>query len=260
MGHMNSFFWMMVISFIIASLYIPFAGPINNWSMFLTAIILNIALLYFDLKYFQGLEIGNASLVGAIAGSFGSVSALLSIIFFKETLSLWRLAGILLATAGVILSSVDLSGLKLNGIKKLVPDTSIRCALIALFGWGVYYAVVRIPVSTIGWFWTQYSWYFLFVLLFVTGKVQLKSAGNFKDKKQLAAVFLFAITMTIGVFSYNLGLTFGYTSVVAPIAATSTVLFVVFTRIVFKEKLTVQQKWGILSSLSGVLLLSFASG
>lgn len=249
----------MVMSFVIASLYIPFAGSVSNWQMFLAAAILNIALLYFDLKYFQGLEIGNASLVGAIAGSFGAVSALIAVIFFHETLSLWRLGGIFLATAGVVLSSVNLNDIKLSGIKKLVPDASIRYALMAMFGWGIYYAVVRIPVVSIGWFWTQYSWHFLFVLLLIMGKVKLKSARIFKDKKQFAVVLLFALFMVIGVFSFNLGLTFGYTSVVAPIAATSTVLFVIFTRFVFKEKLTVQQKWGILSSLSGVLLISLSS-
>lgn len=259
-GSVYNIFWMLVIALILSSLYLPFAGPIASWPMFIFSILLNLIDLYGTLMFFRALEIGNASLVGAITGSFGFISAILSIIIFGESINIIQAIGIIFALAGVILSSIKIAEIKSKKLGLTLSEPYIKYALITLGIWGVYYTLLRIPVKSIGWFWTDYSWNFFFVVLIFMGKIKKDVFRVLKDKKSIIIVFLFAIFVNTGVFAYNLGISTGFTSVVAPIAASSSVLFVILSGIFFREELTGQQKVGIVSSLIGILLISFASG
>ena len=58
---------------------------------------------------------------------------------------------------------------------------------------------------------------------------------------------------------FNLGLTLGYSSLIAPVAGSSPVLFVVLSRFVFKEPLTGQQKTGIIFALAGIVLIGIST-
>ncbi len=258
-GSAYNVFWMLVISLMITSFYIPFAGPIASFPIFIFSILLNLFDMYGTMAFFRALEIGNASLVGAITGSFGFISAILSIIFFGESLNFIQAIGIVAALIGVILSSIkftDLNGKKL-GI--MIHEKYIIYSLIALVVWGIYYTFLRIPVKNIGWFWSAYSWNYFFLILIALGKIKKDVFDVLREKKAMITLFLFTLFINAGVFAYNLGINIGFTSVVAPIAASSSVLFVVLTRIFLREKLTGQQKIGIISSLLGILLLAFAS-
>lgn len=258
-GSVYNIFWMLIIALILSSLYIPFAGAISSWQMFGFSILLNLIDMYGTMMFFRALEIGKASPVGAITGSFGFISAILSILIFGESLNFIQAIGIAAALAGVILSSLKLGEIKNKKLGIMLHEEYIKYALIALGIWGVYYALLRIPVKSIGWFWTDYSWNFFFIILILLGKIKKDVFDVLRDKKSIVAVFLFAIFMNAGVFAYNLGISTGFTSVVAPIAATSSVLFVILSGIFFREKLTGQQKIGIVSSLIGIVLLAFAS-
>lgn len=72
-------------------------------------------------------------------------------------------------------------------------------------------------------------------------------------------ILAFCIFVTAGMFAYNLGILSGHTSIVAPIAGSYPVLFVLLTRLVFKEKLTKQQTVGIISSLLGIIMISLSA-
>lgn len=258
-GSIYTFFWMAIFSLVILSFYIPFAGPIASIPMFIFAFLLNMIDFYGTVVYLKALTIGNASLVGTIAGSFGFVSAILSIIILGESINLMQGLGILLAVVGVILASFKFEDVKNKNVGKMLAEPSIKYAFIALISWGLYYAFLRIPVKSIGWFWTQYSWNFLFIAFILLGKVKKDVVHVLTNRGHLLFVLLYTLIISVGIFSYNLGITYGFTSVVAPIAGSSTVLFVILSRIIFKEKLTTQQKIGICSSLLGIIILSFSS-
>ena len=138
----------------------------------------------------------------------------------------------------------------------MLHEPYIKYALITLGIWGIYYTLLRIPVKSIGWFWADYSWNFFFIILIALGKIKRDVFAVLQDKKAIITLLLFAVFVNMGVFAYNLGINAGYTSVVAPIAASSSVLFVILARIFFREKLTSQQKIGIISSLAGIVILS----
>lgn len=259
-GSVYGVFWMLIIALVISSFYIPFAGPIVSIPMFVFSILLNLFDMYGTMMFFRALQIGKASLVGAITGSFGFISAILSIIIFGEKINMVVGAGIIFALGGVILSSLKFSEIKNKKLGLLLSEPYVKYALITLGTWGIYYALLRIPVKSIGWFWTDYSWNFFFIILIILGKIKKDVFAVWHDKKAIINLFLFTLFVNAGVFAYNLGINLGFTSVVAPIAASSSVLFVILSRIFFREKLTGHQKIGIASSLVGIILLAVASG
>lgn len=258
-GNIPTLFWSQVISIILTSLYIPFAGSITDAWMFLFALVLGLSLSWGTLFYFRALEIGNAQLAGTIGGSFVLPVVLLSVIFFGESLSFLQIVGIILILAGLILASFDLGQLKNKKIREIFSDRGAKYAFLAMIVWGIYYAVIRLPVESIGWFWSSYPANLFFVFLLIFGKIKRSALKIFTDKKTLLAIVIFSVLINIAHFSYNLGILSGFTSVVAPIAGSYSVLFVILSRFVFKEPLTKQQKAGVVSSLLGIVLISFAS-
>lgn len=255
LGSTLMYFWGLVFSAILTSFLIPFAGGISDWDMFLFA----SAIIFLDFtatfSYFKALEIGSASLVGALAGSFGFITVLISIVFFHESITSVQFAGVLFAVLGVILSSLNFSELK-RTLSKGFSDPSIKFALYALIGWGVYYSLVHIPVRKIGWFWSLYPWSFYFIFLLPLANVRKNALSVLRNKKDVIIISLFILLVWVANFSFNIGVTYGYTAVVAPIASSYPVLFVLLSRIIFKDKLTSQQKLGVISSLMGIVMIS----
>lgn len=258
-GNIPTVFWGQVFSIILTSIYIPFTGfPVDFW-MFLFALILGLSLSWGTLFYFQALEVGNAQLAGTIGGSFVLPVVLLSVIFFGEKLSLIQVLGIGLILIGLVLSSFELKQLKNKKLEEIFTDKGAKYALLAMIVWGIYYAVIRIPAESIGWFWAFYPANLFFILLFLFGKIKRNSLKVFTDKKTLFSILIFSLLINTAQFSYNLGILSGFTSVVAPIAGSYPVLFVILARLVFREKLSRQQSLGIIFSLLGIVLISLTS-
>lgn len=258
-GNIPVNFGFLLLSFLLISLFIPFAGPISSWLYIFIALLLGGVHVVGLLTYFKALEIGNASLVGAIVGSFSLVIVLLSLVIFHESLTFLQAFGILVSLTGLLLTSFRFADLKTMNLKKLFTDPGVGLALVTFFAWGVYFTLIRIPVEAIGWFWSLYPATFYFLPLFLLRSVRLKLAHIRLDRQTLGQVLAMAILGRTGDFGYNLALTQGYSSIVGAVAGTSPVLFVILARILFKEKLTNQQKAGIIITLSGIIFISIAS-
>ena len=126
--------------------------------------------------------------------------------------------------------------------------------------WGIYFAFVRIPAEKIGWYWAGFPLFLIAPALLFIKSLRINAPKIFSDRKGFWAVIAYLIlTLILADFSYNIGILYGYTSIVAPIAGSSTVLYVLLSRIIFREKLNLQQKIGIISSLAGIILLAFTS-
>ncbi|KKS97669.1 MAG: hypothetical protein UV73_C0006G0023 [Candidatus Gottesmanbacteria bacterium GW2011_GWA2_43_14] len=257
-NRLTAFIWL-IASFILSSLYLPLAGPVNDWPMLTAATLLGFAGTLGTILYFQALEIGNASLVGTISGAFPIVTVPLSILLFRESLSWVQFAAIFLTLAGLILSTLHTDDIKNRNLDRLLKEKSILFSFATLLIWGIYWTLVRYPVEKIGWFWTAYpSYLFFFVMIF------FKMVKNYKIKTLMNIKLAFLILLmssltTIANFAYNLGITYGYTSIVAPVAGSSPVLFVILSRFVFRDKLNLQQKIGIITTLTGIILIAFST-
>lgn len=257
LGNIQAYFWGLVFSLVLTCLYLPFAGGISDFGMFLFAAGLNSLVVAGTVLYFKALEEGNASLVGAVGGSFSIPVVVLSLLFFGERISSWQAVGIVLTVIGVILVSLKFQEMLKIRSQAIFLEKAVQYVLLAVVLWGIYYTFIRIPVETIGWFWSYYPANFYFLAFILLGKIEKETIWVvFKNKNTLLPVVAFVILITMAQFSYNLGLLYGYTSIVAPIAGAYPVLFVFLARIIFKEPLTKQQSLGIVSSLLGILLIS----
>ena len=258
LGAKQTYFWGMAFAFLLSSLYLPFAGKMSDWGMFFVATVLNIVHIFGNLCYFRGLEVGNAAIVGTLSGSFALVTILISVLFFGESLTALQILAVILTLTGGVLVSLNLGkSAKLSGI---LSDKGIIYALGSVFGWGIYFALVRIPAGKIGWFWAGFPLYLLNFLLPLFMKDFRKNASLIFSKKNVwQTVLTFSVLITLADFSYNIGILKGFTSIVAPIAGAYPVLFVLLTSIFFKEKLTKQQKIGLGLGLLGIVVISFSS-
>ena len=257
-GGYSSSIWLLIINVVIASLYIPFALPSLgniNLQTILWLLILGPLTVFPMIALYEGIRVGNASLVGTIAGSFGALTVVLSIIFFKETLNYHQVGAIILILTGIILSSINLKEVSLN---KILTDKGIPYALAAWLFWGLYFTFVRIPIKEIGWFWPAYfSW-----LAFPLGIIYMRYKKKELRKPTSSRLWLYLIMdsflVVIGVLSYNLAITRGQTSIIAPIASSYPALFALLAYFVFKDHLSKQQILGMIITLGGIIILSAA--
>lgn len=258
-GNISTSTVFILFSFLLCTLYLPFAGNVTSWSFVTVAFLLGGAYIVGLFAYFHALEIGNASLVGAIAGSFSVVVVILSVIFFHDKLSIIQIMGVLLCLGGIILASFHFEDLKQKSLKKYLSDPGILLSLLTFLSWGVYFTFIRIPVEHVGWFWTLYpsTFYFLPLLFFNPIRKQLKRLYH----SQGTVIFILLMTLSgrIGDVAYNLAITKGVSSILGAIAGSSPIFFVTLAYFIFKEKLTKQQTIGIVTTTCGILILAFAA-
>ncbi len=256
-GGYSSAFWSYIFSLIISTFYIPFAGkPLQNMSLqsgLILIVLVPIGMMPLITLY-EGIKVGNASLVGTIGASFSSLVVVFSIIFLGDTINSMQLISVLVIFIGIILSSLDLKNFS---FKQLTTDRGVPYALISMVVWAIYFTFIRIPIREIGWFWPSYIafWGFPIVIMFMRfKKIELKFP---KERKLLINSVLGSVFLLIGGFSFNIAVEKGQTAIVAPISGVYPVLFASIAYFVFKDRLNKQQIFGIITTLTGIVFLSF---
>ena len=261
LGSLIASFWISLFGLLIFSFgLILFRENYDDLS--LSTVILNIGLAillgFSFLSFLQALKIGNAPLVGTVAGSFPAVSVIVAIVFFNERPSLIQIATMIVILLGIVFSSLDINELRRRGARF---DKAILLAIFSMVGWGVYYSVIRVPFEYYGWYLSNYISILIGALMFfflLFWKKQL-SIKPIQDKVGLKYTLSCSTLVNGATFSFNYALSVGATSVVVPIAGSYPALFVYLSHRIFKEKLTRQQVFGIVLALVGIVSLAIAS-
>ena len=252
-------FWVYVFGFIITSFYLPFsisAFKFLTWPIFFLTMLLGFFQLAGNTMNNEAMKISNPSLIGTITGSTYSGSAVLfSALIFKEHLSSFQILSLILIFIGVILTSINLQSIK----KGLFWDKGIKLALLTMFSWTIFAVFIKSIVVKIGWFLPTYFALSLFPLLFIYMKfkkipLQKPTLGN-----AMLPILLSSIFLRTGEFTFNLGLKQGSIPIISSIAGAYPALFVLIAFFIFKQKINKQQITGILTTLSGIILLSIVS-
>lgn len=255
-GNIRTLFWQLVISFVLSSFYLPFVLPIKNFGMLFFSFFLGLILFAGTLSYFKALEIGTASLAGAISGSYPILIVLLSLAIYHERLNFQQVVGIALTTLGVTLVSFVWKEIKNFKIGNFFSDRGIKYSLFALIAFGIYLTLVKIPSLEIGWFWQPYTYSFSFLVLIIHSLVKKEKLGLPKERKSIIPILVSAVLLIGAHFAYNIGVLKGFVSIVGPITGCQAVVFVILAQIFFKEKMSRQQIAGVVLTLLGILLLS----
>ena len=130
---------------------------------------------------------------------------------------------------------------------------------MAMFGWGIAMFLIVPPAKALGWF-VPILTLRLFTILFLI--IFLSFNKNYKQSSQNLRFSLFPILFLIGFFdviaffTYNLGVIGNYTSIVASVGGSFSLVTIILARIFLKEKLVVSQIAGIIGIISGIILIS----
>lgn len=260
LGLFSVTFWSSILTLIIFSAYTPLAfselqGLTQN--LLVLNVVLAIILLVGFLSFNEGLITSTASLVGTIAASFSAVTVVLSIIFLNESITLKQTIAMLVIFTGLILSTLDFNDLRK---RRLILNRGVAMALIAMVTWGIYFTFVKLIVREIGWFWPNYISFMVFVpLILLFTKFRNTAIRKPTFKGAMPFLVLTALFLRTAEFSFNFAIDNGLTAVVAPIAGSYPTLFVLLAFLVFKDPITRQQIAGVITTLAGIVLLSFFS-
>lgn len=258
-GGYSTTFWSYTLRIPLLALYIPFdmdnVRAITPYN-FLMSALLSVVLLLGTAFFFEAFRGGNPSLVGTIGSAFTVPTVILSVLFFNERLDFYQTVAIVVIVVGLVITSLDFASLRQ---KQTVLDRSVALALLAMLLWGIYFAFIRIPIEEIGWFLPGYIGFFFAPLVLILMRWRGVSLQWPTENGALLPFMALLLLGTAANFGYNLGISAGYTSIVAPIAGAYPVFFVFLSSLIFQEPLQKQQVCGIVISLAGIVALSFLS-
>lgn len=258
-GGYSATFWSFAARAIVLTAYLPFImNDIRHLTIANTlfTILLSFLFIIGSILFFKACNGANVSLVGAIGAAYAVPAIIISVIFLHETIMLPQAAAVGIILIGLVLSSVELQVLRQ---KKVFLEKGVLLVLVTVILWGIYFSFIKIPVKEIGWFLPNYFIYLLAPFILLIMKVKKVKLQYPTQKKTILGLIFYTLLATMGNFAYNIGITNGFVSVVAPIAGAYPTIFVILSFLIFKDKITPQQLVGIIISLIGIVMLSFLS-
>ena len=227
-------------------------------SMTLTATVLLMLLLASALSligllaFNEGLRAGNVSVVATLGNTWGAVTAILGIVLLGEAITQLQVFAIALIVIGTALVSLELKRV-LRGQGK--TGRGVKFAVITLLSWGIYYFLLGSLVKDIGWFDTAFLTTLISVAFFILYGLATGSRMAV-GKADLPILMLIGILSLFGFLAYNIGVSYNYTSIVAPISSASPIITISLALLLLKERLRTSQKAGIVLVLIGLISLS----
>lgn len=257
-GAYQTAFFREALAILIFIFFAPFfLDSLYNFTLelLLLNIVLGIIGTVGVVAFYEGVSVGNAAIVGTVGSSFIAVVVILSILFLKESASFYQMLAIFIIFAGLSLAGWNFRQLKSGFIK----DRGIVFGLITMLSWGIYFTFIKILIEAVGWYWPAIISLIVSVpIIFLFMKAR-KIKMVRPAQSALPALFLNAIFLTVAELSYSLAVSKGLVIVVAPIAGSYPSLFVIMAFIIFKDPIKRHQIIGIITTLLGIVLLSFLS-
>jgi drug/metabolite transporter (DMT)-like permease len=253
-------FYQFLFGIEISLLVLPFVwGDFSKITLPLLLGNLAIGTLYVLANFFvnEGFKQSSASVVGIIIQSFPAVVLVLSALIFKDPLATSQVFWVIIVFTGIFLCSVDLKELFST---KLKFDLGIKYALTASIIFSIYFTFFRLFSNQYGWFLPNFISFLTLPVALYFAKIIIKEKSKIKiikNKLILGTLILSSLLIRSGDIALNLGLSKGYASIVSPLAGAAPLVFIIASSIVFKDKISKQQKLGIIVSLVGILGLSF---
>ena len=220
-------------------------GPADAGALFaIPAAISGTLGLY---AYYRGMAVGAMSIVAPIAG----VSAVVPVVFGIATgdrPSVWQLAGIACALAGVFFASREPE----RAGRRLAAGVGL--ALLAAIGFGGYFP----PMHAAG---NADFWWAALIFRMTSSSVILVAAAFRRPPLAVATLelpwlALIGIGDMLGNLLFAAASARGLVSVTSVLASLYPILTVVLARIVLSERVARSQEAGIILTLAGVALIS----
>lgn len=206
--------------------------------------------------FLTGMKRAGVTLGGVITGSFPAVATVAALVFFGEHISAAQGGAIVVIVAGVLLSSLQ------GEVRTLFADiraSSLLWAFAAALLFGLFFALVRIPVERVGWFLPTYAGNIIGVPLYVLIARRSGEPDVLRPPQLALPIALIAAIQIGATMLYAYALTKGATAIVAPIAGSYPAVFVVLAYVVFRERIRAIQYVGVVGTVVGIVALSALS-
>lgn len=253
---MRASFWSFALIFVLCSLLLPFKfSEFSSLSvpLYVLTVVLAVGFALVWLIFNQAMTIESPPLVGVITGSFPVITVLIAVLFLGEHLAGAQLIAVCITLSGVIIASADFRQLL---TKKLRFSLGVRYAFVSMLGYGVIFALLTYPTQQAGWFVPGYI--FNAVGTMVLGGVMVAKRERFRCRNYRWP-FASGLLSGTGTFANNAALSVGSASIVIPLAGSYPIIFVIVSRLMFKDPVSRQQAAGIVLSLVGIVLISLTS-
>ncbi|WP_426349057.1 EamA family transporter [Alloiococcus sp. CFN-8] len=226
--------------------------------------ILSMAIGYAGLRYIE------LSISSPIQNSSGAVTSILIFIFFTHTISVLEGLGIVIITVGItILAILEKNKAKEEEILSLEEDKRYRKSFLAIIfpilyciidGLGTFADAIYLDeLSLISEEHALLAYEFTFLICGIIAFIYLKykkESFNILREKDMGIAAIFE---TIGQFFYVFSIS-DKAIIAAPLIASYSIVSVILSRIVLKEKLTRQQYATVMLVMIGIALLGLAEG
>ena len=204
--------------------------------------------------YFKALSVGNVNKVVPIDKSSTVLTILLAIILFGETNHLWvKLAGTALLAAGVFLMIEKKSDNAKETRSAWLPYAAGSAVFAALTSILAKIGIAGVESNLGTAIRTGVVLVMAWLIVFIKGKQsQLKTM----DRKELVFIALSGLATGGSWLCYYYAIQNGIVSVVVPVDKLSIVVSILFSRIVFKEKLSKKGLIGLILIVAGTLAMA----
>jgi drug/metabolite transporter (DMT)-like permease len=206
--------------------------------------------------FLTGMQRAGVTLSGVITGSFPAVATVAALVFFRERITAGQGAAIAVIVFGVLLSALQ------GEVRTLFADikrTSLVWAFAAALLFGLFFALVRIPVDRVGWFLPAYLGNVIGVPLYVLIARRLGEHDVLRPPKLPLPIAAIAMLQIGATMLYAYALTKGETAIVAPIAGSYPAVFVILAYFVIRERIRAIQYVGVAATVAGIVGLSVLS-
>lgn len=241
------FFISIPAALILSGLHINIPTPLIALNIFITTATY--------LSFYYVISKGEIALTGTIFGMYPISAIILSVIFLNERLVPLQYFGIVLTLFGGLLVA-----LPERNVPKVVKDYSwVR--------WGIFGAIIagigdflsKITTNAIGSYSNIFYEAFIFIILLVFLYV-LDKKGRKHPRMAFSAyipTFIGSVIIAMGAVAFQVSFDHGPASLVVPVSSVSPAFVAIFAVTFLKEKITKKQLAGIVSIVSGILLIGF---
>lgn len=218
--------------------YIPFAFLVSFISFVAYTLLL------------KAFAVGKVGIISPIANSSGAFTIVLAVVFYGEYFGISKFISFMFIFLGILLLSVNFSDFKNKVFKK--SSEGIAYGIAAFFLFGLMSFLYKIPVLHLG---PALSGFILEFGIFVYALAALfllkrKFVFPKTEKRAIMASAFFGILATL---SIGFGIQSAGVGYVTAIAMANPLVASAYARFAYKEKLTLQQYFGSIIVITGLL-------
>lgn len=204
--------------------------------------------------YFKATTVGKIGVISPVSSANTLIAVIIAITFFHEKLSNYQYLAITIILLGIGIISLNIKEFKASHIFKI--ESGVPYALVAALGWGIWMALIKIPIDNLGPYFASFiiELTIMLVALFFVFKSGEKLA--LKNKTSLSYLIPISLSLMIWEIGYYMGLQVANVSIIVALSSASPIVVAIFGRFFYKEKLSLKQYLAIGLIILGIILIS----